>query len=232
MTKNRVGYFIVVDGPNGSGKTTQCKLLKEHFENLGHDVILTREPGGSPEAESIRNLLVNGDPGRWDGISELLLFAAARRNHVETVIKPAIASGKIVICDRFISSTIAYQGYGNGISLDTIDTITQIAIGSFEPDLTILMFVDLETSLVRSKGRRAGVEPRFTSFDNEYHTRVYKGFESLIPKYGVELSSYVPLYIRSQTTIAEVTTALINIITPQLLRKEYRTPSNIDSTIL
>lgn len=175
------GLFIVFDGIDGSGKSTQVNLLKERLEGQGFTVIKTREPGGTPGAEEIRNLLVTGEANRWDGISELLLFAAARRNHIETLVKPALAEGKIVICDRFVASTIAYQGYGRQRNLDLIKQVMDIAIEDFTPDWTIFLTIDLEEGLRRATSR-AGKELRFESMDLDFYRRVHAGYTAVYEK--------------------------------------------------
>ena len=174
------GFFIVLEGCEGSGKSSQAKLLASNLTAAGYNVVLTREPGGTASAEAVRELLVTGATDRWDKISELLLFSAARRNHVETLIKPSLAAGKVVICDRFTGSTYAYQGYGHGLDIDVIREVTQLAIGkSFEPDLTIYLTIDLEEGLRRADARK-GKEHRFEDMDIEFHKRVAIGFEQLI----------------------------------------------------
>jgi dTMP kinase len=216
------GFFLVLDGPNGSGKSTQVKRLSAHFTNLGYTVVTTREPGGSPQAEQIRDILVNGDVGRWDAVSEILLFAAARRNHVETVIKPALAAGSIVISDRFVPSTIAYQGYGNQGSLELIEQTTKLAIGDFKPDFTMLMFVDIEEGLKRAHARRNGSEQRFTSYDKDYHQRVYDGFTACYDQYVKDPTTSVKmLKIESTTSVETVTEMLIEMIIPAVATKFY-----------
>jgi len=208
---NKQGVFIVIDGVNGAGKSTQVKELEKYYVSHGYDVLVTREPGGSPESENIRDLLVNGEPGRWDPLSELMLFSVARRNLVETVIKPALLHGKLVILDRFIPSTIAYQGYGNGNSLDHIKTLIDLSIGDFKPDLTILMFMaDPNVAKQRAILRRKGSEARFVTFDDAYHTRVYEGYTSEeVRNYTKSIET---LHITEDATVEMVTSLLINLI--------------------
>ncbi|MCS5597257.1 MAG: dTMP kinase [Alphaproteobacteria bacterium] len=178
------GLFISFEGGEGAGKTTQIKRLKEWLESQGHDVVLTREPGGTPEAEKIRDLLVKRDGGNWDGLTELLLFFAARRHHVETLIKPAIAEGKIVICDRFADSTEAYQCYGHGVSKDVFTQIKTIVLGDFAPDTTFLLDVPVDIGLKRSKRVNdstevlsdAEIEDRFERLDATFHEKLRAGF--------------------------------------------------------
>jgi dTMP kinase len=179
MSLNK-GAFIVVDGMDGTGKTTQITLLQASLEALGYKVLRTREPGGSPGAEEIRKLLLEGPADRWDKVSELFLFSAGRRDHVEKVVKPAIEEGKIVICDRFVSSTLAYQGYGHRFSLMEIEQVTQIALDDFRPDLSVFLTIGLEEGLQRAFSRRGGGELRFENLDLDFHRRVQEGYRQII----------------------------------------------------
>ena len=176
------GYFITFEGGEGTGKSTQCKKLAAALEERGFPCLLTREPGGSPGAEEIRNLLVNGDKGRWDSLTEMLLFMAARRNHLMTRILPAIKEGKIVICDRFVDSTLAYQGYGYGKNQETLDAINSVyhlIAGDFYPNLTIVLDIDPVIGLKRSCERAGNTEKRFESMDLSFHQNLRQGFLDL-----------------------------------------------------
>lgn len=176
------GLFITLEGGEGAGKSTQSRRLKAALENAGREVVLTREPGGTPEAEKIRDLLVQRDGGNWTPMAECLLFFAARQMHVETLIKPAIAAGKIVICDRFTDSTVAYQGYGHGFDIPTIYQIEKLTLGSFTPDLTFILDLPAEEGLSRSlrqKDSAAGkenTEDRFEKLQQEFHEKLRQGF--------------------------------------------------------
>jgi dTMP kinase len=178
------GLFISFEGGEGAGKTTQIQTLKTRLEDAGHHVLLTREPGGTPEAEKVRGLLVKREGGNWDGMSELLLFYAARRHHVETLIKPALAEKKIVICDRFSDSTQAYQCYGHGIDHDVFKKIDALVIDSFKPDITFLLDVPVDVGLKRSKRvnddtkvlSEAEIEDRFERLDSSFHEKLRQGF--------------------------------------------------------
>ena len=179
------GFFISLEGGEGSGKTTQINHIVNMLSERGYDVITTREPGGVPEAESIRNLLVQRDGGQWNAISEVLLLFAARSMHVEKLIKPALSEGKVVICDRFSDSTIAYQGYGRGLDLDTIREIERLSIGNFKPDLTFILDIDVRTGLKRSTARLSGedsTEDRFERMDIEFHEKLREGFLEIARK--------------------------------------------------
>lgn len=171
------GRFISFEGIDGSGKSTQACLLADHLRQIGHDVVLTREPGGSDGAEEIRKLVLEGDPDRWSAETELLLFTAARRDHVERVIEPALAAGKVVICDRFADSTRLYQGLGRGNLRSLVDQLHDLMIGR-EPDLTVLVDMDPSTGLSRALSRK-GKEERFESFGSNLQERMRQGFLDL-----------------------------------------------------
>jgi len=176
------GLFISLEGGEGSGKTTQINRLAESLTNEGYKVITTREPGGTPEGESIRHLLVQRDGGNWNAMAEILLLFAARVMHVEKIIKPAIATGKIIICDRFTDSTFAYQGYGRGFDIDLIKDIQKSTIGDLTPDITLILDIDAKQGLERSTKRLSGIggfeqtEDRFERLDIDFHERLRQGF--------------------------------------------------------
>lgn len=165
------GKFITLEGGEGAGKTTQQKLLAAHLEAQSKKVVLTREPGGSAGAEAIRSLLVQGDVNRWDALTETLLLFAARRDHIEKVIKPALESGAWVISDRFYDSTYAYQGYGLGLDLKVIDEVRRLSIGAFKPDMTFVLDIPVEKGLAR-----AAKEQRYERMDKSFHERMRQGF--------------------------------------------------------
>ena len=169
------GLFITFEGGEGAGKSTQVKRLGEYLTAAGHQVVLTREPGGVPGAESIRKLLVEGAASRWDGVTEALLHTAARRDHLVKNVWPALQDGKIVISDRFVDSTVAYQGYGHGLDRAMLDALYTAAIGDFKPDLTLIIDVPLDVGLGRA-GARGGAENRYESMDRGFHERLRDGF--------------------------------------------------------
>ncbi|MCL4171200.1 UNVERIFIED_CONTAM: hypothetical protein GTU68_023840, partial [Idotea baltica] len=171
------GLFLTFEGIDGSGKSTQSRLLAGHLETSGHEVVLTREPGGSPGAEDIRRLLVEGDPGRWSAETEILLFTAARRDHVERLITPALEAGKIVICDRFADSTRVYQGATRGDLRGTVDSLHNHMIG-LEPDLTLVIDMDPDIALERGLARGTG-EDRFEEFGADFQHKLRAGFLGL-----------------------------------------------------
>jgi dTMP kinase len=161
--------FITFEGVDGSGKSTQARLLAEGLETRGLDVLLTREPGGSPGAEEIRALVLRGDPGRWSPEAELLLFNAARRDHVERTIRPALEAGRVVICDRFADSTRVYQGAAGPGLREAEDWIHARLIG-LEPDLVILIDMDPAVALHRGLARKSG-EDRFEDMGLAFQQR-------------------------------------------------------------
>ncbi|MFV1852416.1 MAG: dTMP kinase [Thalassospira sp.] len=179
---SKPGLFISFEGGEGSGKSTQIRRLEKWFRDNGRDVVVTREPGGSPGAEEIRNLLLTGDPGRWDAVTEALLMFASRRDHVERTIRPALADGKVVLCDRFADSSVAYQGYGHGLGADYIRNLWNLAIGDFKPTLTLIFDLPIEVGLERAGARFANVsaaEDRFERMGLEFHQRLRDGFKEI-----------------------------------------------------
>lgn len=174
------GKFITVEGGEGCGKTTQARLLFAALKASGVPAVLTREPGGTAGAEEIRALLVTGATGRWDRLAETLLYSAARREHVEKLIKPALERGEWVICDRFSDSTHAYQGYGHGVSGELIANLSRMILGGFKPDLTLLFDMDTEKAITRARARENKVsgakEDRYERMDYSFHENVRRGF--------------------------------------------------------
>ena len=177
-----MGKFISFEGGEGSGKSTQVKLLADAMTSQGLDVLLTREPGGAAGAEEIRKLLVEGEPERWDAVTETLLHFAARRDHMETTVAPALAAGRIVITDRFADSTTAYQGYGHGVDLDFIRDLYKSTVGNRGPDLTLILDIPVDEGLARA-GKRAedagSDEDRYERMDAKFHHRLRDGFQDI-----------------------------------------------------
>jgi dTMP kinase len=173
------GTFITLEGPDGAGKSTQARLLAAALEAAGHRVVLTREPGGAPGAEAIRQLLVQGEPGRWSAMTELLLFTAARRDHLERTLAPALAAGAVVVCDRFVDSTRAYQSAGRdgGVGRDAVDALHRLCIGR-DPDLTLIL--DLDPAAAGARGAaRGGGEDRFERFGLDFQHRLRAAFADI-----------------------------------------------------
>lgn len=172
------GFFLTFEGADGSGKSTQARRLAESLKAEGRDAVLTREPGGSKGAEEIRRLLVEGDPGRWSAETEILLFFAARRDHLERTILPALARGAIVISDRFSDSTRVYQGAARGELREVVDTLHRLMIVK-EPDLTLVIDIDAETGLKRGLARNSG-EDRFEELGAGFQQKLRQGYRALL----------------------------------------------------
>lgn len=167
--------FISFEGGEGSGKSTQIALLEKAFAQAGIGYVRTREPGGSKGAETIRNLLVTGHADSWNPLSETLLFYAARLDHVERLIKPALDKGQFVICDRFADSTLVYQGVGKGLSENYVRMLHQLLLGNFAPALTFMLDIEPAEGLKRA-GNRTHNETRFESMNLDFHRQIRAGF--------------------------------------------------------
>lgn len=173
------GKFITFEGGEGAGKSTQVARLADTLRTEGYDVVLSREPGGTPGAEEIRQLLVEGETGRWRPEAETLLLFAARSDHLQRIVEPALARGAWVVCDRFVDSTRAYQGFGLGVSQVFIDDLTRAVVGSNMPDLTIVLDMPTEIAFERA-GRRSGALARYERMGSEFHRRVRAGFLTIV----------------------------------------------------
>jgi dTMP kinase len=169
------GRFITFEGGEGAGKSSHIRLLVPWLRDQGIDAIATREPGGAPGAERIRELLVTGDAARWTPLTEVLLHYAARADHLERTIRPALAAQRWVVCDRFADSTAAYQGYGHGVDLAVIDSLYRRIVGPTAPDLTLILDLPAEEGLHRAGGRPGG-ETRYEQMAIEFHRRLRDGF--------------------------------------------------------
>lgn len=173
------GIFLTFEGGEGTGKSTQIRLLAEYLKEKGKDVVTTREPGGTPEAEEIRPLIVKGFVEKWDTMTETLLILAARRNHVEKLIKPSLQEGKWVLCDRFRDSSWVYQGWAGGLGIDIIEKLHYLALGDFYPDITLVLDLPLEEGLKRAHQRHTS-ENRFEEKGILFHKKLYEGYEALL----------------------------------------------------
>lgn len=171
------GVFVSFEGIEGTGKTTQARLLSEHLSKKGRATVLTEEPGGTPIGLRIREVLLHVDHTEMHPVTELLLYNASRSQHVHEVILPALNAGRIVLTDRFSDSTLAYQGFGRGVDMNVIGTLDRIATGGLKPDLTILLDIDAETGLMRNRG--ANKVDRLELEDIEFHKRVRNGYHEL-----------------------------------------------------
>ena len=180
------GYFISFEGIDGSGKSTQIQRLADFLRSLRFDIVVTREPGGSVGGEEIRKLLLQGDVDRWSAETEILLFTAARRDHLERIVLPAMNNGQIVICDRFTDSTRMYQGMRGPKLKKLVDMLDKEVI-AHDPDLTILIDIDPEIGLRRAKSRET-VEERFEDFGLELQKKMRKGFLDLSKQFSSRIS--------------------------------------------
>lgn len=178
----RPGRLITFEGGEGAGKSTQIRRLAEALRGAGIDAVATREPGGTPGAEAIRTLLVDGAPERWSPVTEALLHTAARHDHVERLIRPALGAGRWVLCDRFVDSTRVYQGIAGGAGLDMVDHLHDLVFGGLVPDLTLVLDLPVEVGLARARRARPG--GRHERMDDTFHARVRQGFLELAGREG------------------------------------------------
>ena len=169
------GIFITFEGGEGAGKSTQIARLADRLKANGREIVLTREPGGTPQAEQVRGLLVSGDTARWSATAEALLNYAARDSHLQHVVRPALARGAIVLCDRFMDSTRAYQGYAGDFDMGLIDALEASVVGATRPDLTLIFDLDPAAGLARARGR-ADTEDRYERKGLAFHQRLRDGF--------------------------------------------------------
>lgn len=179
MSPAGAGRFVSLEGGEGVGKSTQAAALAAALRARGHDVVQTREPGGSPGAEAIRALLLEGSADRWDARVEALLFAAARADHVARVIRPALARGAWVVCDRFVDSSLAYQGGADAIGREAVLALHRIGSGGLLPDRTLLLTLSEPLALAREAARDGGARDRFGARDAAYHATVGAAFRRL-----------------------------------------------------
>jgi dTMP kinase len=204
------GRFITFEGGEGAGKSTQVRLLTAALAGQGRDVLATREPGGATGAEEIRWLLVSGDPGRWDGVTEALLHFAARRDHLARTVWPALDAGRWVVSDRFADSTMAYQGYGHGLGREPIERLYAVTVGSFAPDLTLILDVPPESGIARTHARMDG-EDRYERMDLSFHQRLRAGF--------LEIAALEPqrcVIIDASGSVDEVHAAILKAVAERL----------------
>lgn len=203
------GYFISFEGIDGSGKSTQIQKLARFLETLGFDVIITREPGGSVGGEEIRNLLLQGNVDRWSAETEILLFTAARRDHLERIILPAMEDDKIVICDRFTDSTRMYQGMRGPNLRNLVDMLNEKIINC-DPDLTIVIDIDPQISLKRAKSRET-VEERFEDFGVEMQLNMRNGFIELAKEFSNRIE-----VVNGQQSVDDLSKDICSIVKAKL----------------
>lgn len=180
---NKRGYFITVEGPEGAGKTTAIEHLMKELESLGIEAVLTREPGGIEIAEKIREVILNKNHTAMDGRTEALLYAAARRQHLAEKVLPALREGKVVLCDRFIDSSLAYQGHARGLGIDEVLSINEFAIQDTWPDLTLLFDVAPEIGLQRIAANSGREQNRLDMEKLSFHEKVYEGYQEVMRRY-------------------------------------------------
>lgn len=210
-TKSK-GLFITFEGGEGVGKTTQINLLKSYLLNINYKVVCSREPGGTIEGEQVRKLLVSGSSKTWDPMSEALMFNASRRQHINKIIFPSLDKGYIVLCDRFIDSTIVYQGYAGSIEQSILKDLHKKFCYNLYPDLTF--FLDLEASLGLKRTRKRSdykEENRFENFGLDYHNKISKGFNNLANNNKERI-----ITIDASQSIEQISKNIINFINLKL----------------
>lgn len=199
------GKFITIEGCEGVGKSTQLALLKEYFESKGIDAIFTREPGGTDIAEQIRGIILNANNKALTPVTELLLYAAARRQHTEEKIIKALQEGKVVVCDRYADSTVAYQGYARNLDKDLIESLNQIAMANVKIDLTLFLDLDPEKGFARKGG--ADKNDRLENEKIDFHKRVYQGFVAIAEK-DKERVARIDSSVSKEEVFAQIVKAL------------------------
>lgn len=199
------GLFITIEGPDGAGKSTQIELLKKYFKSQDKDIVITREPGGTDISEKIRDIILDNNNTAMADTTEALLYAASRAQHVHQKIIPALKEGKVVICDRFVHSSLVYQGIGRGLGIEEVKVINEFAIEGIKPNVTLFFDISPETALKRKTKNNAG--DRLENEKVDFHNRVYEGYKSLIKKYPEEFT-----LIDANGTIEEIHKAVIKAI--------------------
>ncbi|EUJ52950.1 dTMP kinase [Listeria fleischmannii] len=206
-----MGLFITLEGPDGSGKTTTMRLLEEKMKQSGIDFIKTREPGGSPISEKVREIVLGIGNEEMDPRTEALLIAGARRQHVVEKIRPALQAGKTVLCDRFIDSSLAYQGAGRGIGIEEVLNINLFAVGETLPDMTFYLDVDAATGLERIAASRGREINRLDKEDISFHDKVQKGYKEIMAMFPSRFKR-----IDANRTPDEITDEILKLILERL----------------
>jgi dTMP kinase len=204
-----LSFFLSIEGPDGSGKSTQARLLADHLRQAGQDVLLAREPGGTPIGDQIRQVLFSLDNKGMSPESEFLLFSASRAQLVREVLRPHLQRGGVVVCDRFADSSLAYQGYGHGLELEMVQAVTRLATGGLRPDLTVLLDLPAEDGLARRK--QGGRWNRLDDYDLEFHQRVRQGFLGLA---AAEPARWVT--VDGRPAVEEVQREIRRVVDPRL----------------
>ncbi|HEX9674870.1 MAG TPA: dTMP kinase [Anaerolineales bacterium] len=204
-----MSFFLSIEGPDGSGKTTQARLLTDHLRQAGHDVLLAREPGGTPIGDQIRQVLFSLDNKGMCPESEFLLFSASRAQLVREVLRPHLQRGGVVVCDRFADSSLAYQGYGHGLAQEMVQAVTRLATGGLRPNLTVLLDLPAEDGLARRK--QGGRWNRLDDYDLEFHQRVRQAFLSLA---AAEPARWVT--VDGRPAVEEVQRDIQRVVDPRL----------------
>ena len=181
------GIFITMEGPDGSGKSTQIELLKEYLEGAGYDVLITREPGGNRISEAIREIILNSEYTEMSPVTEMMLYASARAQLIAEVIGPAIESGKAVISDRFVDSSLVYQGMARGLGVETVYEINKVAIGEYMPQLTIMLDLPAEVGIGRKKDQKELDRMELESL--EFHKKVAAGYREMAQRFPERIKS-------------------------------------------
>lgn len=211
-----MSLFITFEGPDGSGKTTQIRLLAQSLAERGYQALITREPGGTPIGNAVRTILLSPEYGEMSPRTEALLYIAARAQIVHEVIRPTIAQGTIVLCDRFGDSTLAYQGYGHGQDVDELRTIINFATGGLRPDLTLYLDVDVSTGLQR---KQPNLWDRVEAYDIAFHENVRAGYRALIaadPERWAVIDGEESIEVIHQQVLAHVLERLETMPHPQV----------------
>lgn len=212
-----MGCFITFEGIEGCGKTTQLQLLARTLMSRGHEVTVTREPGGCPISDRVREILLDAGNSAMTSMTELLLYAAARAQHVAEVVVPALGEGRIVLCDRFTDATVAYQGYGRGLDREVIAELNRLAAGGVRPDLTVLVDCPVEVGLARAMARINGSqgarEERFELELLQFHQKVREGYLSLAQR---EPDRFI--VVSGAGSIGETEAAIAALILPRLAK--------------
>lgn len=208
----RKGKFITFEGPEGAGKTTVIATISELLKEQGEEVILTREPGGIAISEKIRAIILDNNHAEMDAKTEALLYAAARRQHLVEKVIPALESGAFVLCDRFIDSSLAYQGYARGLGIEEVLQINQFAIGNTMPDLTVFFDINPEEGLARIIDNNEREQNRLDNESLRFHEKVYEGYKNLIQRYPERI-----IMTDARLSKTEVTENVYNIITSRLM---------------